>query len=113
MTTEQQNYLRELACQPNNSIEEITSNYLIWKGALYNLRQGREYNSDHARSKIKLIYQPLIRVLSKLIKDYVEKSDVQIKAKDIQRMIFRSCSIEIATSLIIYLMKNELNLSYK
>ena len=63
-------------------------------------------------AKLNLIYQSLIRVLSKLIKDYVEKFDVPIKAKDIQRMILRSCCIEIPTSFIIYIMKNELNLSY-
>ena len=51
--------------------------------------------------------------LSKIIHDFVVKTDIQIKTKDIQRMIIKNYDIEIPINRIISLMKEDINLSYK
>ena len=114
LTTMQRNYLRKLLWQSNHSIKEISLKYFVSKSLLYSLKQGRECSSDNNTIKpdfsISTINEP---TLKRFINDFVVKTEVPIKAKDVQEMIFKDYSIEIPIGRIILIMKEDLNLTYK
>ena len=81
---------------------------------LYSLKQGRECSSDNNTIKpefsISTINEP---TLKRFINDFVIKTEVPIKAKDVQEMIFKDYSIQIPIGRIILIIKEDLNLTYK
>ena len=59
-------------------------------------------------------YRPLMsQQLKRFINDFVVKTEVPIKAKNVQEMIFKDYSIQIPIGRIILIMKEDLNLTYK
>ena len=114
LTAEQRNYLRILIRQPNISIEKISSMYLVIRNVLYSLKQGREYSNDWIKFESKFSISSINKpALCQIIHDFVVKTEIPIKAKDIQRMIIKNYDIEIPINRIISLMKEDINLSYK
>ena len=78
------------------------------------MKQGREYSNDWIKSESKFSISSINKpALSQIIHDFVVKTDISIKTKDIQRMIIKNYDIEIPINRIISLMKEDINLSYK